>query len=70
MSQAANYFLTFHLDREEYGINILKVQEVLGHDSITPIANVISLDLNQMRPSLSLSWTINILWDRVLLKIA
>ena len=35
----ANEFLTFRLGREEYGIEILKVQEIRGHDSITQIAN-------------------------------
>mgnify|MGYP003506498967 FL=1 len=35
----ANEFLTFRLGREEYGIEILKVQEIRGYDSITQIAN-------------------------------
>jgi len=39
MSQTTSEFLTFRLDGEEYGMNILNVQEVLGYDSITPIAN-------------------------------
>ncbi len=34
-----NEFLTFRLGREEYGIEILKVQEIRGYDSITRIAN-------------------------------
>ncbi len=35
----ANEFLTFRLGGEEYGIEILKVQEIRGYDSITHIAN-------------------------------
>lgn len=32
-------FLTFTLGSEEYGIDILKVQEIRGYDMVTPIAN-------------------------------
>lgn len=32
-------YLTFRLGDEEYGIEILKVQEIKGHSSITPIPN-------------------------------
>lgn len=32
-------FLTFHLGAEEYGIDILKVQEIRGYDQVTRIAN-------------------------------
>lgn len=32
-------FLTFRLDGQEYGIAILKVQEIKGWDRITPIPN-------------------------------
>ena len=35
----ANEFLTFTLGKEEYGIEILKVQEIRGYDSVTRIAN-------------------------------
>jgi purine-binding chemotaxis protein CheW len=38
-SQMADEFLTFRLGPEEYGIEILKVQEIRGYDSITQIAN-------------------------------
>ena len=38
-SHLANEFLTFKLGGEEYGIEILKVQEIRGYDSITHIAN-------------------------------
>jgi purine-binding chemotaxis protein CheW len=38
-SQGVNEFLTFRLGKEEYGIEILKVQEIRGYDSITRIAN-------------------------------
>lgn len=31
--------LTFTLGREEYGVNILKVQEIRGYDVVTNIAN-------------------------------
>ncbi len=34
-----NEFLTFRLGKEEYGIEILKVQEIRGYDAITRIAN-------------------------------
>lgn len=36
---ATNEFLTFRLGSEEYGIDILKVQEIRGYDTITQIAN-------------------------------
>lgn len=36
---ANNEFLTFTLGSEEYGIDILKVQEIRGYDSVTKIAN-------------------------------
>ena len=32
-------FLTFTLGKEEYGIDILKVQEIRGYDAVTVIAN-------------------------------
>ena len=34
-----NQFLTFTLGNEEYGIEILKVQEIKGYSGITPIPN-------------------------------
>lgn len=34
-----NEFLTFTLGEEEYGIDILKVQEIRGYDAVTRIAN-------------------------------
>ncbi len=34
----ANEYLTFRLDTEEYGIDILKVQEIRGYDNVTKIA--------------------------------
>jgi purine-binding chemotaxis protein CheW len=34
-----NEFLTFTLGKEEYGIDILKVQEIRGYDAVTTIAN-------------------------------
>ena len=39
LSHNSNEFLTFRLGEEEYGIEILKVQEIRGYDSITQIAN-------------------------------
>jgi purine-binding chemotaxis protein CheW len=36
---AANEYLTFRLGKEEYGIEILKVQEIRGYEAITQIAN-------------------------------
>jgi purine-binding chemotaxis protein CheW len=35
-----NEFLTFTLGKEEYGIDILKVQEIRGYDAVTAIANM------------------------------
>lgn len=35
----AGEFLTFILGEEEYGIDILKVQEIRGYDAVTRIAN-------------------------------
>lgn len=35
----ANEFLTFRLGNEEYGIEILKVQEIRGYEQVTAIAN-------------------------------
>ena len=34
-----NEYLTFRLGEEEYGIDILKVQEIRGYDHVTRIAN-------------------------------
>lgn len=34
-----NEFLTFTLGQEEYGIDILRVQEIRGYDAVTRIAN-------------------------------
>ena len=36
---AASQFLTFSLGQEEYGIALLKVQEIKGYSAITPIPN-------------------------------
>jgi purine-binding chemotaxis protein CheW len=36
---AVQEFLTFRLGSEEYGIDILKVQEIRGYDTVTRIAN-------------------------------
>lgn len=36
---ASREFLTFRLGKEEYGIDILKVQEIRGYDAMTRIAN-------------------------------
>ncbi|MBS1187266.1 MAG: cheW4 [Burkholderiaceae bacterium] len=35
----ANEFLAFRLGQEEYGIDILAVQEIRGYDNVTRIAN-------------------------------
>jgi purine-binding chemotaxis protein CheW len=37
--QSAREFLTFRLGEEEYGIDILKVQEIRGYEAVTAIAN-------------------------------
>jgi len=36
---ASRELLTFTLGKEEYGIDILKVQEIRGYDAVTSIAN-------------------------------
>lgn len=38
-STGAREYLTFRLDQEEYGIDILKVQEIRGYEPPTRIAN-------------------------------
>ncbi len=38
-SNTGSEFLTFTLGQEEYGIAILKVQEIRGYDAVTAIAN-------------------------------
>jgi purine-binding chemotaxis protein CheW len=38
-NQSVNEALAFTLGDEEYGINILKVQEIRGYDTVTRIAN-------------------------------
>ena len=37
--ETLNEYLTFRLGSEEYGMDILKVQEIRGYDSITQIVN-------------------------------
>ena len=37
--KAVNEFLAFTLGKEEYGIDILKVQEIRGYENVTRIAN-------------------------------
>jgi purine-binding chemotaxis protein CheW len=37
--ELASEYLTFTLGEEEYGIDILKVQEIRGYDAVTRIAN-------------------------------
>jgi purine-binding chemotaxis protein CheW len=37
--QSAGEFLTFRIGTEEYGMEILKVQEIRGYDAVTRIAN-------------------------------
>jgi purine-binding chemotaxis protein CheW len=39
VSTPANEFLTFTLGHEEYGMDIIKVQEIRGYDTVTHIAN-------------------------------
>ena len=38
-THAGGEFLTFRLGAEEYGIDILKVQEIRGYEAVTRIAN-------------------------------
>ena len=39
LAGTSNEFLSFRLGSEEYGIDILKVQEIRGYDAVTRIAN-------------------------------
>lgn len=39
IKSAAGEYLTFLLGTEEYGLEILKVQEIRGYDAVTQIAN-------------------------------
>jgi len=39
LNQSTCEYLTFRLDQEEYGIDILKVQEIRGYEPPTRIAN-------------------------------
>ncbi|HLP96911.1 MAG TPA: chemotaxis protein CheW, partial [Sideroxyarcus sp.] len=39
VSAGGRELLTFTLGSEEYGIDILKVQEIRGYDAVTAIAN-------------------------------
>ena len=39
ISSGAREYLTFRLDQEEYGIDILKVQEIRGYEPPTRVAN-------------------------------
>jgi purine-binding chemotaxis protein CheW len=39
VKNAAGEYLTFVLGTEQYGLEILKVQEIRGYDSVTQIAN-------------------------------
>jgi purine-binding chemotaxis protein CheW len=39
VATSANEFLTFTLGKEEYGMDIIKVQEIRGYDAVTHIAN-------------------------------
>jgi purine-binding chemotaxis protein CheW len=38
-AEISNEYLTFTLGKEEYGIEILKVQEIRGYEAVTRIAN-------------------------------
>src|SRR3546814_17314222 len=38
-NESANEFLAFTLGKEEYGIDILRVQEIRGYEAVTRIAN-------------------------------
>jgi purine-binding chemotaxis protein CheW len=39
LASSGGEYLTFTLGREEYGIEILKVQEIRGYEAVTKIAN-------------------------------
>ncbi len=38
-TEAAHQYLTFTLGQEEYGVEILKIQEIKGFSAITPLPN-------------------------------
>lgn len=40
-SHEANQYLTFLLDNEEYGLELLSIQEIRGYTPATPIPNVL-----------------------------
>lgn len=40
VSGATDEFLTFTLGKEEYGLDIIKVQEIRGYDKVTTLANM------------------------------
>ena len=44
-SGASRELLTFTLGNEEYGIDILKVQEIRGYEAVTTIANKYNLGI-------------------------
>lgn len=41
--ESQEQFLTFFMDKEEFGVNILSVQEIRGWDTVTPIPNAPAL---------------------------
>ena len=40
-NQGSNQFLTFLLESQEYGVELLSIQEIRGYTAITPIPNVL-----------------------------
>ncbi|MFM8272217.1 MAG: chemotaxis protein CheW, partial [Gemmata sp.] len=39
LSADGNQYLTFQLENEEYGLEILRVQEIKGYSKVTPLPN-------------------------------
>ena len=39
-SRGTNQYLTFLLDNEEYGLELLRIQEIRGYTAATPVPNV------------------------------
>jgi len=49
----AGEFLTFTLGQEEYGVDILKVQEIRGYDAVTRLPDAPEYD---RRASINRAW--------------
>jgi purine-binding chemotaxis protein CheW len=46
-SGGSQQYLTFTLGQEEYGVEILKIQEIKGYSAVTPLPNAPTFDLRK-----------------------